>query len=381
MIVKGPIKPFSSIGPMEWSAARCAVSDGPLSGYLAGRDRGGPHVRALEDAWCETFGVKHAIACNSATSALLAAAFAIDFEFNDNFGCPAMTMSATASAPLIRHPRRIEFQDIEDQTFGLNINAPQNAAILTGKTTAKATFVTNLFGHPARYLRRFRELHDRFGGYLIEDNAQSPFAMQDGKFAGTIGHIGCWSLNIHKPIQCGEGGICTTNDDDLAARMRAFINHGEHVNDRIGLNLRMPEVCAAIALTQLRRGKQLVQGRIEQAEAIIDVIGDIPGLRPPVVREGCTHVYYTIPFLVERNRSEFCAALREEGVPIVEGYVPPLYRMPAFSQFARSCPVAEDLHDRRLMYWENCAWSPTDEQIKQIGSAFKLAAEKSGITK
>ena len=95
-----------------------------------------------------------------------------------------------------------------------------------------------------------------------------------------------------------------------------------------------------------------------------------------MVREGCAHVYYAIPFLVEKNRTEFCAALRAEGVPIVEGYVDPLYRMSAFKQFARPCPVAEDLHDRRLFYFENCAWDLTTEQIRQVGEAFKKAAEK-----
>jgi perosamine synthetase len=374
--VKGPIRPYNSIGKAEIDAAVAAMEDGPLSGYLAGKERGGKHVCALEDAWCETFGVKHAIAVNSNTSGLMAAAFAVDFEFMDTFACPATTMSATAAAPLLLRGNRIAFQDIEDETFGLHANAAHMAAWGTDKTVAKATFVTNLFGHPARHLSRFRDLHDRFGGYLIEDNAQSPFAMEHGRYAGTIGHIGVWSLNVHKHFQCGEGGICTTDDDDLAAKMRAFINHGEHVSDRIGLNLRLNEVSAAIALAQLRRGKSLVQGRVEQAEAIIDAIGNIPGLRPPVVRDGCTHVYYTIPFLVEKNRAEFCAALREEGVPIEEGYVEPLYRMSAFKQFARPCPVAEDLQDRRLFYIENCAYDFTPEQVGQIGDSFKKAAEK-----
>lgn len=379
----GEIKPFNSIGRAERHAVDMAMFDS-LSGYLAGRQRGGHHVRALEDAWCETFGVRHAIACNSATSALLAACEAADVGLDTKVLTTPMTMSATSAAPMFMGAE-LQYADVEDQTFAL-------AGPFQRERSIKATMVTNLFGHPA-HLKRSRELCDSFGWIMIEDNAQSPFAMQDGKYAGTIGHIGCWSLNIHKPIQCGEGGVCTTDDDELAFRMRAFINHGEHVSDRIGLNLRMPEVCAAIALTQLRRGKEIIGGRVEQAEAIIAAIGDIPGLRPPVVREGCTHVYYTIPFLLDlrtgtansdvnaiaigkKQRAEFCAALRADGVPIVEGYVPPLYRMPAFSQFARPCPVAEDLHDRRLLYIENCAWDFTPAQIRQVGEAFKTAAEK-----
>lgn len=366
-IVKGPIKPYNSIGPVEMRAAIAAMDDGPLSGYLAGKERGGKYVCALEDAWCEAFGVKHAVATNSATSALLAACDAADVESNTEVMTTPFTMSATAAAPAFLGAD-IKFADVEADTFALA--GPFNRSF-----TTRAMVVTNLFGHPAM-LTKAREMADSFRWRLIEDNAQSPFAMDGGKYAGTIGHIGCWSLNTHKHFHCGEGGICTTDDDDLAAKMRAFINHSEHVSDRIGLNLRLNEVSAAIALSQLHRGRALVQGRVEQAEAIIAAIGDIPGLRPPVVREGCTSVYYTIPFLVENNRTEFCAALREEGVPIEEGYVDPLYRLPAFKQFARPCPVAEDLQDRRLLYVENCAWTFTDEQIKQVGEAFKRAAEK-----
>lgn len=367
MTVKGPIKPYNSIGPVEMRAAIAAMDDGPLSGYLAGKERGGKMVCALEDAWCETFGAKHAVPTNSATSALLAACDAVGVEIGTDVITTPFTMSATAAVPAFLGAD-IVFADIEPEMFSL-----AGPFLKTHKT--KAIIATNLFGHPAA-LRRGRALADNFGWRLIEDNAQSPFAMENGKYAGTIGHIGCWSLNTHKHFHCGEGGICTTDDDDLAAKMRAFINHGEHVSDRVGLNLRLNEVSAAIALAQLHRGRALVQGRVEQAEAIIAAIGDIPGLRPPVVREGCSHVYYTIPFLVEKNRAEFCAALREEGVPIEEGYVDPLYRMPAFKQFARPCPVAEDLQDRRLLYVENCAWTFTDEQIRQVGDSFKRAAEK-----
>jgi dTDP-4-amino-4,6-dideoxygalactose transaminase len=376
------MKPFNTIQHEELVSAIAAIDSGPLSGYLAGRSRGGRWVRALEDRWCETFHVKHAIACNSATSGLLAASFAVGLTSDDRFICSPMTMSATAAAPMFTGAKPI-FMDVEDETFGLAWKEfPFDVPV----------FATNLFGHPSE-LHAMRKWCDGDGVYLIEDNAQSPFAMEDGKYTGTIGHIGIWSLNVHKPLQCGEGGIITTDDDELALKLRNFINHGENVGGPIGLNLRMPEICASIALTQLNRAPSIIGRRVEQAEAIIQAIGDIPGLRPPVARNGCRHVYYTIPFLIEENmrvgtadcdfnpiasnkRGMFCTALRIEGVPIVEGYIEPLYRMPAFNAYARSCPVAEDLQDRRLFYFENCAWDPTKEQIKKIGDAFKKAAEQ-----
>jgi dTDP-4-amino-4,6-dideoxygalactose transaminase len=369
------LKPFNSFSHHEYAAmvefmGEADESGFALSGYLAGRARGGYHIVSLESQWARVFNVKHAIACNSATSGLLAAAFAIGLKPGDRFACPAMTMSATCAAPMFTGATPI-FIDVDDETFGMQEHdLPYDVPV----------FVTNLFGHPAM-LASLRKWCDLNHTVLIEDNSQSPFAMENGKFAGTVGDIGVFSLNVHKPLQCGEGGIIVTDDDHLAQRMRAFINHGENGGDEIGLNLRMTEMCAAYAKVQLNRGEDIVTWRIEQAMAILAAIGDIPGLRRPVQKLGCRHVYYTIPLLLDDKvfagprRAMFCAALRAEGVPIVEGYVEPLYRMPAFAKWARPCPMAEDLHDRRLLYFENCQYDVIPEQVEQIGAAFRKAAE------
>jgi perosamine synthetase len=367
------IGPFNTIGDDEKAAVSAVMTHHPLSGYLAGKERGGRMVCALEDRWAEEFKVKHAIACNSATSGLLAAAFAIGLKPGDQFFCPAMTMSATAAAPMFTGATPI-FGDVDDRFFALKAT----------DCDVKAVFLTHLFG-AAIDEAWWRGWAHQEGAKLIVDAAQAPFAMEpkSDRFAGTIGDIGVFSLNVHKPIQCGEGGIIVTNDDDLADRMRHFINHGENVAENIGLNLRMPEVCAAIGLTQLSRAEDIIGRRRAQAEELVAEIGAIPGIRPPVVREGMEHVYYTIPFLIDVHlskfgdpRATFCSELRELGVPIVEGYIDPLYRLPAFKEFPHHCPVAEDLQDHRLFYFENCAWDLTPAQIKGVGDAFKRAAEK-----
>jgi perosamine synthetase len=360
-----PIKTFNTIGADERENVLRLLRDGaslPLSGYLAGKERGGYFVEKLENAWAEMFHVKHAIACNSATSGLMAAAFAIGLQQGHLFACPAMTMSATAAAPMFTGAVPWFFDVDEDDVS------------MASLVRYAPVFATNLFGHPAK-LHNLREWCDHHCTHLIEDNAQAPFATENGKLTGTIGHIGVFSLNVHKPIQCGEGGMMTTDDDDLASKLRDFINHGENTGGPIGLNLRMPELCAAVALEQLRRGPEIIDGRIDQATAILKAIGPIDGLTRPMTREGCRHTFYAIPFLVEKNRDAFCNRLRDEGVPVVEGYVPPLYRLPAFAGYARLCPVAEDLHERRLFYIENCAFDFSPEQIEEIGAAFKKAAE------
>jgi len=358
------LKRFSSISETERAYAAEAMHE-PLSGYLAGKPRGGKYVCMLEDEWQKTFHVKHAIACNSATSGLLAAAFAVGLGPGDRFLCPAMTMSATVAAPMFTGAKPL-FCDVDPHYFALS---PKEAS-----TEVKAVFLTHLFGLGIDE-SWWRGWTRQNAIKLIIDAAQAPFATEDGKYAGTIGDIGVFSLNVHKPLQCGEGGVIVTQDDALAERMRGFINHSEAAGGPIGLNLRMPEISAAVALGQLWRAEEIMASRVEQAEAILDAIGDIPGLRRPVVRKDCTHVYYAIPFLTD-VRERFCASLSAAGVPITLGYVPPLYRLPAFAAYARQCPIAESLHDERLFYIENCNWTFDKIAINQIGDAFKRAAEE-----
>jgi perosamine synthetase len=378
------VKPYTSVSRTDLMSAVLAMADEPLSGYLAGKMRGGKNVCALEDAWSQTFHVKHSIAVNSATSGLLAAAFAVGLKPGYQFIVSPMTMSATAAAPMFTGATPV-FRDVEDETFGID-PAPISGEI-------RAIFSTNLFGHAGR-LGHALMRSSTAPLFHVEDNAQSPFArFENGKYAGTIGHIGVFSLNVHKHFQCGEGGMVVTDSDSLAEKIRAFINHGENVGDAIGLNLRMPEVCAAIGLAQLRAGKILVARRIDQAEAILRAIGPLPGIRQPVTRQGCTHVYYTIPFVINYRvgtadsdinpftfqreaRKKFCDSLREDDIPIVEGYVEPLYRLPPFKPYARHCPVAEELQDQRLFYFENCAWDLTPAEIKKVGEAFRRAADR-----
>src|SRR5258705_13001728 len=229
------MKRFNTIDTKEILAASLTVQEAaddhsPLSGYLGSKSFGGTWCTVLEAAWRERFGVKHAIAVNSATSGLLAACMAVGIEHNDEVIVSPYTMSATAAAPKILGAK-IVFADIEDETFCIDPVEVSNA--ITPMT--KAVIATNLFGHPA-HLHELREICDNRGVWLIEDNAQAIFAKQDGVYTGTIGHIGVFSLNVHKHLQVGEGGVCVTNNSDLAKKLREAMNHGEMRGGILGLN-------------------------------------------------------------------------------------------------------------------------------------------------
>ena len=207
-------------------------------------------------------------------------------------------MSATAMAPL--HYGAIPvFADIENDYFCLDINDVKKK--ITSKT--KAIIAVNLFGHPAE-LKKLKKLCKKNNIYLIEDNAQAPLAEEFGEITGTVGDIGVFSLNRHKHVHTGEGGICVTNNDELAYKLKLIRNHGECVYDgkskkilinNIGYNFRLDEISASIAVSQLNKIKKIVNNRIDKTTQLIEGIRHLEGIITPKVRKGCKHVYYVMP--------------------------------------------------------------------------------------
>lgn len=371
MIVKWPLKQFSTIGKKEVEYAGVAM-EYALSGFLGGELRGGQIIQKLEEMWCDAFGCTHAIACNSATSGLLAACHAVDLT-NEEVIVSPYTMSATAAAPAFLNAD-LNFVDV-DQHYCIDPAPVAKMLDVYGARKAKAVIATNLFGHPAQ-LKLLAQLAHANGAFLIEDNAQAPFAMENNVYAGTIGDIGVFSLNVHKHIQSGEGGIVVTDNDDFAHAIRMFINHGEMAGSvSVGLNLRMTEVTAAIACAQLSRAREIIEGRIELALNLTKGLKDNPLVKINPPRPECVHVYYTLPMEVNPNvpREWVVKRLAEEGVPLEAGYVAPLYWLPAFREFAPAggCPITEKLHKESLVYFEICGYDPTPEQVQQIIQAFE----------
>jgi perosamine synthetase len=198
------LRPYPSLGQAEADAVKRVVESGCLSGFYGSwgsQFLGGPVVKEFEAAWCARFGVRHAVSVNSATSGLFAAMGAIGLSPGEEVIVPPYTMSATVVAPLLYGGIPV-FADIDPETFTLDVSAVE--ATITSRT--RAIFAVNLFGQAAR-LAELRVLADKRGLFLIEDNAQGPLAEEYGRYAGTIGHIGVFSLNYHKHIHSGEGGL------------------------------------------------------------------------------------------------------------------------------------------------------------------------------
>jgi dTDP-4-amino-4,6-dideoxygalactose transaminase len=394
-------KLYNTMGKEEERAAVKVIRSGVLSRFIGAWDKdffGGEYVQSFEKKFAAAFGVKHAVSVNSATSGLVAAIGACGVGPGDEVIVSPYTMSASATAIVAYHAVPV-FADIEDRTFNLDPAAVEKK--VTPRT--KAIMVPNIFGHPADFdaLKRIARKHNL---YIIEDNAQSPTAKYRGRYAGTIGDIGVFSLNYHKHIHTGEGGVCLTNDKALATKMQLIRNHAESVvkaagvndlSNMVGFNFRMGEIEAAIGIEQLKKMNRLVASRVRIANQLTKHLAGIDGLVTPAVRKDCTNVYYvyTMKYTGRApHRDAVVKALVAEGVPIDSGYLPPLYMLPMYQRqiaygdkgcpfkcpsykgkvnYAKGlCPVAERMEEQEVMMIEVCRYDFTDKDIRDISNAF-----------
>lgn len=319
-------------GREEKNAVMRVLDSGNLSGYLAGTLQAGPEVVALEQEWAQYFlgshpGGAHAVAMNSATSCLIAACGAIGLKAGDEVIVPPLTMSASATAPMVYGATPI-FADIEPNYFCLDPDSVE--AKITERT--KAIVVVDLFGQPYDSIA-INFLAAKHNLFVIEDASQAPGAREYHR-SGTYGHIGVFSLNHHKHIQTGEGGIAWTQHSELAQKMRLLANHAEAARQPyFGFNFRMTEIQAAIGRVQLTRLAKIVCDRQKKATFYRQI-----GLPLAPVRPGCEHAWYLYPFLFSE------APLSKDFFK----YNPPLYQLPVFGE-QKPLPVTEDIWEKLWM--------------------------------
>jgi dTDP-4-amino-4,6-dideoxygalactose transaminase len=399
-----PFPRYNTIGEEEKRAVARVLDTGVLSGFLGTWSPafyGGTQVLQLERAWCEYFKVSHAIAVNSATSGLYAAVGAARVGPGDEVIVSPYTMTASASAAIVYGAIPV-FADIDEETFCIT---PETIRAKLSPHT-KAIIVVDLLGHPADMdgIMAIAREHDLV---VIEDAAQVPGGTYNGRYTGTLAHMGVYSLNYHKTIHTGEGGIIVTDDDDFADRLALIRNHGEVVvKDKgtvdivnlVGFNYRMTEVEAAIGIEQLKKLPSLHPPRVRNAEFLSSRLSGFPGLMTPVTRDGVVHGYYRYALrfdesVVGVSRDRFVDALNAEGIPMVKGYTEPLYLEPMYQQriaFGRdgfpwtwpgwkgsvdyspgSCPVIERLYYRELMCTDVIHSRIAEDDLLDVVRAFE----------
>jgi perosamine synthetase len=400
---------YNTIGEEEKKAVMKVLDSGNLSQFIGGFTGdflGGPMVRQHEEKWCEALGIKYAISVNSNTSGLFAAIGAIGIQPGDEVIVSPYTMSASAIAPLVYGGVPV-FADIDPDNFCLDPKSVEQR--ITPRT--KAIIIVHILGRPAE-MDFIMAIADKYKLKVIEDCAQAPMGKYKNKFVGTIGDIGVFSLNYHKHIHTGEGGIIVTNNKSLAERLQLIRNHGENVveamgikdiTNMIGYNYRMTEIEAAIGIEQLKKLPELLEQRIENAKFLHEALGSIRGLTSPTwVDLPSVNTFYTQPLKYDQHelrvhRNEFAkalmaeipsAVLRETTPLIGAGYVRPLYLQPIYQKRAAFafhnehfksdvdyskgvCPITEQMHFNELITHEYMRPGMSRSDMEDVVCAFE----------
>ncbi|HMB71370.1 MAG TPA: DegT/DnrJ/EryC1/StrS family aminotransferase [bacterium] len=292
-----------AFGPEEEDAVRDVLR----SGWVAQ----GPATAAFEREAAQALGVPHAIAVSSCTTALHLAVLAAGVGPGDEVILPAFTFPATANAVLYAGAVPV-LVDVEPET--LNICPRAAEAAVTERT--KAVIGVHLFGFPFD-VAALRSLCERHGLHLLEDAACAIGTRIDDRMAGGFGDVACFSLHARKVITCGEGGLLTTGDADLAEHMKSLRTHGADRSAEaregeglappsprygsLGYNYRLSDIQAAVASVQLRRLDGFVRERNDLAARYDTELAGLPGLRLPPRRPGCLHSYQSYVVVVERD--------------------------------------------------------------------------------
>lgn len=319
--------------PLIGEEEKRAVMEVMDSGQLAQ----GSRTQAFEKAFAEYIGTKHAIGVNSGTAALIVALQAHGVGAGDEVITTPFSFIATATS-IIACGATPVFVDIDP--FDLNMDPNQLEAAITERT--KAVMPVHIFGHPAR-ITEIAQICEDNGLALVEDAAQAHGAEHQGRRVGAFG-TGCFSFYPTKNMTTGEGGIITTDDDEVARLCRIIRSHGQeqrYVHEYFGLNWRMQDVNGAIGLVQLGHLEAWNEARIHHAEALSRLIRSV---ETPKVREGDRHVFHQFTVRVANDRDGLLQRLQEAGVGSAVHYPIPIHQQPIIQKMGfgeGSFPVAE----------------------------------------
>ncbi|MCJ7445389.1 MAG: DegT/DnrJ/EryC1/StrS family aminotransferase [Methanotrichaceae archaeon] len=316
-----------------------AVGDVLASGMLTQ----GESVKKFEEAFSSYLRVKNSVAVSNGTTALDLTLKAKRLRQDDEVISPAFSFIATANCILYQGLKPV-FVDVDSRTF--NIDPEDLKEKITPNT--KAVIGVHLYGQPFE-VKAVQEICEDHHLILVEDCAQAHGAEYNGKKVGSFG-IGCFSFYPTKNMTTGEGGMITTDDDDLAARLRLLRNHGDlgkynHVE--LGYNYRMMNLQGALGLIQLKRLDEFNKKRISNAELLNKKI-EITGIAKPYKIDDVKHVYNQYAVKVKEDfpvaREKLMDFLQSEGIGTAIHYPKPIYRQPIYQEMSdnwKICSVAE----------------------------------------
>jgi dTDP-4-amino-4,6-dideoxygalactose transaminase len=334
----------------------------------------GPEVKELEKRLADYVGVKHAVACSSGTDALLMALMAHNVGPGDAIFTTPFTFIATAEVISLLGATPV-FVDIDPKTYNMAPDQLEQAIVAVKNkdpsaypvprrtSTAgtphvglipKGIIAVDLYGLPSDY-EQTNAIAQRHGLFVIEDAAQSFGAELRGVKAGALAHVGCTSFFPAKPLGCyGDGGMCFTDDQEMAEIMRSISLHGKghhkYDNIRIGINGRLDTIQAAILLAKFDIFDEEIELRQKVAQSYTRLLSSSP-FTTPYVPEGYRSAWaqYSVMAKEEAQRSEAQSLLKDAGIPTAVYYPVPLHQQKAFESLnyvTGDFPVSEDCAGR-----------------------------------
>ena len=311
----------------------------------------GSYVERFEAAFAEFCDVKHAAACSNGTVALHLALRALELDEGEEVIVPSLTFVATANAVAYCGATPV-FADSDAGTW--NMDVAHVESLVTPRT--RGIIAVHLFGLPAD-MHGLRSVADRHGLFLVEDAAEAHGARYHGRAAGSLGDVATFSFYGNKILTTGEGGMVTTGDAGIDAKIRRLKGQGMDPDRRywfpqMGYNYRLTNVAAAIGLAQLERADWHLGRRAEIAAGYRELLGHEPQVRFQAVPKDHVHANWMTSVVLEgvdeRQRDAAMAHLLEHGVE-TRPFFPPMHRLPMYARGnSISLPIAESLSERGL---------------------------------
>jgi perosamine synthetase len=354
-----------ALGEAEIAAVTGALRRGEISGSF-GRD-----ITAFEEAFAAYCDCKYGVATTSGTTALILAVAALDLPESSEVLMSASTNIATGLGAY--HNRLVPLGvDSERETWNLDLDLIEE---LIGPRT-KAIIPVHIFGHPVD-MDRLVAIADKHGLEVIEDCAEAHGAEVRGRKAGSFGHMSCFSFYANKIITTGEGGMVTTNDAELAERLRLICNLGftqpRFWHQVAGHNFRMTAYQAAMGVVQTAKIGTVVEAKRTMAQRYNWMLGQVPGLRLPREMPWAKHVYWMYSIVVEPEfgvtRDALAAGLAKRGIE-TRTFFHPINSQPCFANIGmRSIPtpVADEL-------WRTGLYLPSSHTMSEADIEHVAAA-------
>lgn len=339
----------------------------------------GEFIGKFESAFARFCGVRHAVAINNGTTAIHLALVALGISEGDEVLIPTLTYIATANAVAYCNATPVL---IDSEAGTMNIDAASLEAKITPRT--KAIIVVHLYGHPVD-MDPVLEVAKRHGLRVIEDAAEAHGALYKGKPVGGIGDCATFSFFGNKIVTTGEGGMVTTDDDDLAARLRLYRGQGMDPKRRywfpvVGFNYRMTNVAAAIGLAQMERVDDALATRQRVASWYAEAFASHTNLvETPFVADYAKHVYWMYTVLLkgvnEEERDRVMVLMDQDGVETRPVFYP-MHVLPPYLQEGSEFPVANDQARRGINLPTHSSLENTD--IDRIVASLASAMRELG---